>query len=343
MTLLAAPLAAVMVAQGLLGLRRPDQYRDVEWIAATWWGNDWVTCFLAVPLLAGAHVIAQRGSTRATLLYSGVLSYAIYNYTFYLFGAALNVFFPLYAAALLLAALNLIASLSIVDARRVSSRFGRRTPVRVIGGFFLLVGASLAGVWIAMWGAYVFAGRPTPIEPEAFKLVAATDLVMMVPALTFGGALLWRREPWGYVISAIAGVQASLYLTVLTINSVAFLVEGRGTWPGELLVWGTLAVLSSAMTLVLFLNIGSSPEVSHGASGSVRVVLYLGGGDGERHAASSGAAAIAWRLSRPGGELSHLICSCSLHRDERDHLDAAVDRRRGLDDRRDVAWPDARV
>ena len=79
-----------MVAQALLGLRRPDGYRDVEWIAATWWGNDWVTLLVAVPLLAGTHVITQSGSTRATLLYLGMLAYAIYNYTFYLFGAAVG-------------------------------------------------------------------------------------------------------------------------------------------------------------------------------------------------------------------------------------------------------------
>jgi len=51
----------------------------------------------------------------------------------------------------------------------------------------------------------VFAGRPTPIEPEAFKIVAALDLSLMVPALTCGGVLLWNRHPWGYVLASIAG------------------------------------------------------------------------------------------------------------------------------------------
>ena len=63
-------------------------------------------------------------------------------------------------------------------------------------------------------------GRPTPIEPEAFKLVAALDTVLMVPALAGGGVLLWRRNVWGYIVAAIAGVQSSLYLLVLSINSI---------------------------------------------------------------------------------------------------------------------------
>jgi hypothetical protein len=44
-----------------------------------------------------------------------------------------------------------------------------------------------------MWTAYVFAGRPTPVDPEAFKIVAALDLSLMVPALTVGGILRSTR------------------------------------------------------------------------------------------------------------------------------------------------------
>jgi hypothetical protein len=40
-----------------------------------------------------------------------------------------------------------------------------------------------------MWAAYAFAGRPTPIEPEAFKVVAALDLCLMGPALASRAAV----------------------------------------------------------------------------------------------------------------------------------------------------------
>ena len=50
----------------------------------------------------------------------------------------------------------------------------------------MCIGIGLALVWIAMWAAHVFAGRPTPVDPETFKIVAALDLALMVPALTAG-------------------------------------------------------------------------------------------------------------------------------------------------------------
>ena len=66
------------------------------------------------------------------------------------------------------------------------------------------------------------------METEAFKLVAALDLTLMVPALGLGGYLLFRRKSWGYVISSLAGVQASLYLLVLSVNSLVAMQRGLG-------------------------------------------------------------------------------------------------------------------
>jgi hypothetical protein len=55
----------------------------------------------------------------------------------------------------------------------------------------------------------VFAGRPTPVQPEAFKVVAALDLTLMVQALTLSGVLPWMRLPWGYVLGAIGSIQGA--------------------------------------------------------------------------------------------------------------------------------------
>ena len=37
---LSVVLAGFMAVQSVLGLVFPEQYRDVEWIRATWFGND---------------------------------------------------------------------------------------------------------------------------------------------------------------------------------------------------------------------------------------------------------------------------------------------------------------
>jgi len=78
---------------------------------------------------------------------------------------------------------------------------------------------------------------------------------MMVPALVCGGVLLWRRRPWGVVLVAIAGVQGSLYLAVLSINSLIAIERGLAMWPGELVVWAPLAAVTVTVTLLLLVSV----------------------------------------------------------------------------------------
>ena len=86
---LATVVALLMGAQAALGILFRGQYRDVDWIRATWFGNDWVTLVVAAPLLVGGTRFVRRGSSCGYVVMLGVLAYAIYNYSFYLFGAAL--------------------------------------------------------------------------------------------------------------------------------------------------------------------------------------------------------------------------------------------------------------
>ena len=238
-----------------MGLFFQTAYRDVDWIRATWFGNDWVTLVVAVPLLVAGLVRAASGSIRGLVLWLGLIGYAVYNYAFYLLGAALNAFFLMYVVALVLAVVLLILALAHVNATQIAESFRPAAPVRLLGGSLVCVGMALASAWIAMWVAYVFAGRPTPVEPEAFRLVAALDLSLMVPALTAGGILLWRRMPWGYLIAAIASVQGALYLFVLSVNSVVAIRRGLANAPGELSIWGPLTIFMTIVALVLLANI----------------------------------------------------------------------------------------
>lgn len=256
--ILSFTLAAMMVVQSGLGLLASGEYRDVAWITAAWWGNDLVTLLVAVPLLMVGLILSARNSVRGRLLWAGMLAYAVYNYAYYLLGAALNTFFAVYVACVLLSSVALVLVLAGLDAGVVAARFRDRTPARVIGGYFVFVAAGLSAIWLGTWAAFAFAGRPTPVETEAFKLVAALDLTMMVPALGLGGWLLFRRRAWGYVISSTGGVQATLYLLVLSVNSVVAMQRGLAGG-AELPIWGGLLLMTAVATVVLFANVRDEP------------------------------------------------------------------------------------
>lgn len=235
-------LLALMAAQAALGLAVPGRYRDRGMVLETWFGNDLVTLVLGVPLLALALWLARRGAVRGQLLWLGLLAYAVYNGAFYLLGAALNAFFPLYVATVLTAAGALLLALIHTDVHAVAARFRARTPVRWIGGYLSGIAVGLTGVWLGLWAAHLMGGQPVPGGPEAFKIVAALDLTLMVPALATGGVLLWRRRPWGYVLAPLAAIQGGLYLIILALNSARFVARGLVPPPGEVPLWGALAL-----------------------------------------------------------------------------------------------------
>ena len=251
-------LVALMAVQAALGLVFSGEYRDAAWIVATWWGNDWVTLLLGVPLLAAAPGFAKRAPVRGSVFWAGMLAYATYNYAYYLLGASLNRFFGLYVVCVLLAVTALVTLLTGVGTEAVAASLRSRARARAIGGYFIFVAIGLAVIWLGTWAAYAFAGRPTPVETDAFRLVAALDLTLMVPVLALGGVLLWRRGPWGFVVGGLAGVQASLYLFVLSVNSLVAIGRGLAEAPGELVTWVPLLVATAAATLALFASAEAS-------------------------------------------------------------------------------------
>lgn len=252
--LLTAAALALIPLQAALGLLFPGAYRDPEWIRATWFGNDWVSLLVAFPLLAASFVSAGRASARGVLVWLGTLAYAVYNYAFYLFGAALNVFFPLYVALVLTTGTALVLGLARLDAVAITRCFAP-TPARAAGAGLTFIGCGLAVAWLGMWAAYAFAGRPTPVTPEAFKLVAALDLTVIAPLLISGGVLLHLRRPWGYVLAPIAALQGALYLVVLTVNSAVAVHRGLAEAPGEAPIWGGLAFVTGAIAVSLLTSV----------------------------------------------------------------------------------------
>jgi hypothetical protein len=82
----------------------------------------------------------------------------------------------------------------------------------------------------------------------------------MVPTLASGGVLLWRRNAWGYIVAAIAGIQGSLYLLVLSTSSVVLIIRGLAEAPGELFQWGPLTVTTIAATALLLASVWGRRE-----------------------------------------------------------------------------------
>lgn len=237
-----AGLAAVASAGGLLigGL-----YRDNAFVASTWVGNDAVTLVVAVPLLIVLTSLAARGSLRAHLAWIGMLDYMLYNFAFYLFGAAFNAFFLVYAALLGLSVWALALALMALDVERVGRLSGPRTPVRAIAGYMLFVGVGLAFVYVMQWLGFATGGEVPLIVTNSghpTNVVFALDLSIVIPVLIVGGLWIWRRRPWGYVLAAMVNVKGAVYMLALSAATVTAARAGTVPNTGELVIWAPIGV-----------------------------------------------------------------------------------------------------
>jgi len=212
LTIIIAILAAVAAAGGLslAGL-----YRDSYPYKTAWLGNDLVTLLVVVPLLIISLVFSQRGSQRGKLVWLGLLSYLFYNYAFYLFGAAFNWFFLLYVALFSLAIYTLALGLYTLDVRGLSNNFRPETPRISISLFLLFVSLPLGIFEIGQCLNFIFTNK----VPAVPSLIFALDLSIVVPNTVLAAILLWKKHPWGYVLSLIMLVKAFTYGLVLSLST----------------------------------------------------------------------------------------------------------------------------
>jgi hypothetical protein len=221
-------LALIASAGGLL---IEDLYRDNALVKCVWRANDMVTLFLAIPLMAVALLFTIRGSIKAQLIWMGTLWYMVYNYIFYMYAAAFNIFFLIYVALFILSLYALIFAMINTDAKTISRSFHSRIPVKWISGFMFFFAISLGIPWIAMSINFIFTSQvPAAILQTGHPtgVVFATDLSLLVSCLVLGAILLWKHKSWGYIISIILMVKGILYSLVLIIGGI-FVYKDTGT------------------------------------------------------------------------------------------------------------------
>jgi hypothetical protein len=99
--------------------------------------HDYVTLFLAVPLLLAALIFAMKGSLRARFLLAGILNYFLVTYLFYLEIAMYNELFLAYVILTGTSFFAFVLLLLTFDIQEIFGIFNTNVPVKFIGGFLI--------------------------------------------------------------------------------------------------------------------------------------------------------------------------------------------------------------
>jgi hypothetical protein len=240
-----ALLAEIASASGLL---LPALYRDNALVTSGWLGNDLVTLIIAAPALAFLSARAPRRPDARELIRLGLLDYMLYNYAFYLFGAAFNALFLIYVAIVTLSAAELIRGLVHLDVETVARAFGADAPVRAVGAYLLLVSTGLATVYVVQCVDFLVTGRLPAIviaTGHPTSVVFALDLTLVVPPGVLAGVWIWRRRPWGYALAVITTVKGAVYMIALLAATLAAWRSGALASASQMALWGAIGVGSA--------------------------------------------------------------------------------------------------
>ena len=219
-------------------------------------GQDLANLFVVLPVMAGAALLAGRGSFRAVLVLVGTLLYVVYSYVLYAFFMHFGPWFPVYVATLGCAFFALAGLAAHLVRDDLSAWFGARVPVRTPSAFLMIVGVTFAMLWLGEIVPALVAGRaPASVEDVGLPVnpVHVLDLALVLPGMMATSVMLGRRRPAGYlftvpmlVFSAVMGVAIEAMAAMMALRDIAV--------PPPMIVVVAGVTLGSLALVVLFLR-----------------------------------------------------------------------------------------
>jgi hypothetical protein len=215
---LSAVAAALLLVTSIAGLafgRRGLYVPDPATMPA-FLGQDALSLIVGLPLLLGSMTRARRGSVGGLLVWMGALFYIAYSYAYYPLNPEFNPLYLAYITIVSASLYGLVYLLMSVNAAAVQASFSPRTPVRLIGGFMMVMALVLTLKWVStIVGISAAGGSPTRVQLVVWPL----DLIVALPALFWGGLWLWRRQPLGYVVTGLLLLKATFVGITLVVDT----------------------------------------------------------------------------------------------------------------------------
>jgi hypothetical protein len=264
--------AAVASATGIFSAGGPGYYEIDTWrdgtvilygegiyrhmsadVAIQGIAQDYVTLFVALPLLWIAWWAARRGSLRYRLLLAGVVGYFLVTYLFYLTMGMYNILFLLYTLLLATSFFSLLLLLLPIELSKLPEAFSSSAPVQLVGGFLVFNAIAIGILWLGVVAPPLLDGTiyPPGLDHYTTLIVQGLDLGLLLPLCLVLGLLLRAWRPLGLLGGTVYIVFLALLMTALTAKLMAMGVHGVNTAPAIYLipVINLLAIIAAVLLL----------------------------------------------------------------------------------------------
>lgn len=219
-------------------------YRDMSAdVAIQGIAQDYITLFLAVPLLFVFLVLAGRWGIRGRLLLAGLTGYFMVTYIFYLSMGMYNEFFLIYVGLASCSFFAFYLQIQSLIKSGCHNWYSDNQPA--FPGWFLMVNAVAIGLmWLSVVVPPLIDGSlyPAGIDHYTTMIVQGFDLSILLPASFVAGWLFVKRESAGYLWSPVYLVFLSFLMTALTSKIIGMNLTGVETRPAIFIIPFTTAL-----------------------------------------------------------------------------------------------------
>ncbi|NGP76557.1 hypothetical protein G3570_07930 [Balneolaceae bacterium YR4-1] len=218
--------------------------------------QDYVTLYLAIPLLFIALIWARKGSLKGRYFLSGILGYFLVTYLFYLVMGMYNALFLVYVALLSMSFFAFALTMLSFEPRELPERFSEETPVKSTGGFLIFQCIAISLMWLGVVIPPLISGEIIPPQVEHYTtlIVQGLDLALLLPLGIIAGVLFINKNPFGYLLTPVYYVFLSLLMIALTAKIIIMGSEGQNTMPAILII-PSFGIIAMICTLYIFNSI----------------------------------------------------------------------------------------
>jgi hypothetical protein len=216
--------------------------------------QDLVNVALAAPATLLLGWLAWRGSVRAGLLWTGVLTFTGYNYVIYTISIHVGPLFLAWVAVLGLTFWSLVGGLRALRPTAAAAQLAG-APRRILGWYLVLIAAVFTMLWLSDIVPAMVHGRlpqgaadlGLPSNP-----VHVLELAIFLPAVVAVGRLVLLRRPTGLTLAPAAVV--FLVMTGLPILLTPLVTAARGGDPAWQIIGpvGAITAVGVAVLVAMF-------------------------------------------------------------------------------------------
>lgn len=225
-------------------------------VAAQGRASDLVTLFLAVPLLLVSYLYTVKGSMRGRFMLTGTLGYFLYTYMSYTFLWMYNPLFIVYVALMSMSFFAFVQCFMSLRSEDMAAVFKKTLPVKFLGGFQLVIGFMVGMLWLAKL-VPTLDGKTVPVGLMHYTTltIQGMDLGFVVPAAILSGIWLIKREPLGYLLSAVMIMKGVTMLTAISAMLINMALNGVWISPVEAVLFSLFNFIAIICLVILLKNI----------------------------------------------------------------------------------------